>query len=142
MGGERCLALPAHRPADRPHHVSRERARTLARQQLGSVVLASLGHAARRRSRIPQPGDQRASGSPPALPCPPCSDRIINVSSISLADTLDWDNLQAEREYGRVGHAAYSQSKLALNMQALGRGGGGAAGRPGSSQLALPARER
>ncbi|KAL4431285.1 hypothetical protein ABPG75_006541 [Micractinium tetrahymenae] len=44
------------------------------------------------------------------------TDRIINVSSISLADTLDWDNLQAEREYGRVGHAAYAQSKLALNM--------------------------
>ncbi|KAL4426178.1 hypothetical protein ABPG77_007460 [Micractinium sp. CCAP 211/92] len=44
------------------------------------------------------------------------TDRIIDVSSISLADTLDWDNLQAEREYGRVGHAAYSQSKLALNM--------------------------
>ncbi|PSC76388.1 zinc finger lsd1 subclass family isoform C [Micractinium conductrix] len=46
-------------------------------------------------------------------------DRIINVSSISHADTLDWDSLQGdlgEDEYGRVGHKAYNQSKLALNM--------------------------
>lgn len=116
----------------------------------------------------------------PALPssCPSClpslhsSERIINVTSISLSDGLDFGNLQArgvqcmgshgcqlspsptpptclhaclsacdcisrlhparrppaplplratarlqgEREYERVGHAAYSQSKLALNM--------------------------
>jgi NAD(P)-dependent dehydrogenase (short-subunit alcohol dehydrogenase family) len=29
---------------------------------------------------------------------------------------MDWHNLNAEREYGRVGHQSYSQSKLALNM--------------------------
>lgn len=55
-----------------------------------------------------------------ATPAPPIPaflrDRIINVSSISLADALEWDNLQGERGYARVGHAAYAQSKLALNM--------------------------
>lgn len=44
------------------------------------------------------------------------TDRIINCSSISLADNLDWDNLQAEKGYERFGHQAYAQSKLALNM--------------------------
>ncbi|PRW58590.1 short chain dehydrogenase reductase family isoform B [Chlorella sorokiniana] len=44
------------------------------------------------------------------------TERIINVSSISLSEKLDFDNLQGEKEYGRVGHQAYSQSKLALNM--------------------------
>ena len=33
------------------------------------------------------------------------ADRIINVSSISLADFLDWDNLQSEKGYEREGHA-------------------------------------
>ena len=32
-------------------------------------------------------------------------ERIINVSSISLADTLEFDNLQQEQGYEREGHA-------------------------------------
>ena len=47
---------------------------------------------------------------------PAITSRIINISSISLADDMDWGNLQGEREYGRVGHQAYALSKLALNM--------------------------
>ena len=47
---------------------------------------------------------------------PDITSRIINISSISLADEMDWGNLQGEQEYGRVGHQAYALSKLALNM--------------------------
>lgn len=42
--------------------------------------------------------------------------RIVQVSSISMPDRLDWENLQCERGYEREGHAAYGASKLALNM--------------------------
>ena len=38
------------------------------------------------------------------------TERIINVSSISLADTLDWDNLQSEKGYEREGHAGEGAS--------------------------------
>lgn len=44
------------------------------------------------------------------------SGRIVNVSSISLADRIDWDNTQAEKGFERMGHAAYGMSKLAGNM--------------------------
>jgi NAD(P)-dependent dehydrogenase (short-subunit alcohol dehydrogenase family) len=42
--------------------------------------------------------------------------RIINCSSISLADTIDLSKIQQDAEYEREGHAAYGVSKLALNM--------------------------
>lgn len=44
------------------------------------------------------------------------SGRVLNVSSISLADRIDWDNTQAEKGFERMGHAAYGMSKLAGNM--------------------------
>lgn len=44
------------------------------------------------------------------------TERIVNVSSISLADSLDWDNTQAEKSWDRNGHAAYNASKLAVTM--------------------------
>lgn len=44
------------------------------------------------------------------------SGRIINCSSISLADTIDLSKIQQDAEYEREGHAAYGVSKLALNM--------------------------
>lgn len=47
---------------------------------------------------------------------PIISERIINVSSISLADSIDFSNTQQELGYERLGHAAYGISKLALNM--------------------------
>jgi NAD(P)-dependent dehydrogenase (short-subunit alcohol dehydrogenase family) len=46
--------------------------------------------------------------------------KIINCSSISLADSIDLENTQETSkfkiEYKRGGHAAYGNSKLALNM--------------------------
>lgn len=47
---------------------------------------------------------------------PLIDERIINVSSISLADSIDLDNTQQEAGYERMGHAAYGISKLAVNM--------------------------
>lgn len=41
-------------------------------------------------------------------------ERIVNVSSISAASSIDWDNLQQEKGYSN--HGAYSLSKLALQM--------------------------
>jgi len=43
-------------------------------------------------------------------------ERIINISSISLADNIDLENTQQEKGYERMGHAAYGASKLALTM--------------------------
>ena len=51
------------------------------------------------------------------MPC--IASRIINCSSISLADTIDIAsvaNSPTTDEYARVGHAAYGVSKLGLNI--------------------------
>lgn len=42
------------------------------------------------------------------------SERVVNVSSISAASNIDWDNLQQEK--GFSSHNAYSLSKLAVQM--------------------------
>ena len=47
---------------------------------------------------------------------PLLTERVVNCSSISLADSLDLTNTQQELGYERMGHAAYGSSKLALNM--------------------------
>lgn len=47
---------------------------------------------------------------------PLVTNKIINNSSISLADSIDLYNTQQERGYERSGHAAYGMSKLAVNM--------------------------
>lgn len=45
---------------------------------------------------------------------PIIADRIVNVSSISAARSLDWSNLFHERGYS--GHTAYATSKAAVQM--------------------------